>query len=97
MRFLRQGRLATAMLAGNPAPGGPALFAAGKNVWHRPCASSLRACEMTKRLLSLGLMTAAIVAVHFAIVRPWFLRWGATDREVAAVWAGDEFSADADM
>lgn len=52
---------------------------------------------MVKRLLSFGLVIAALVAAHLAIVRPWFLRWGATDQEIAAVWAGDEFSADADM
>jgi len=50
---------------------------------------------MTGRLTSLSLLLAAIVIVHAAVVQPWLMRWGATDREVAAEWPGDDLSAGA--
>src|SRR3954471_10636599 len=50
---------------------------------------------MTRRLLSLVLLIAAIAVVHTTLVAPWFMRWGATDRELAAVWPGDELSVSA--
>jgi hypothetical protein len=45
---------------------------------------------MTKRLLLIAFIAIGIVSVHLTIVRPWFMRWGATDREVDTVWPGDE-------
>jgi hypothetical protein len=51
---------------------------------------------MTKRLVPILLVVAAIVVVHITIVRPWFVRWGATDHELSTVWAGDELSPNAD-
>jgi hypothetical protein len=51
---------------------------------------------MTKRLFLIAIVTAAIVTVHLTIARPWFMRWGATDREIGAVWPGDELSSRAD-
>jgi len=47
---------------------------------------------MARRLLSLVLLIAAIAVVHTTFVAPWFMRWGATDREAAAAWPGDELS-----
>jgi hypothetical protein len=37
--------------------------------------------------------TATLVACHFAL-RPWFLRWGATDDELMRMWPGDELCPD---
>src|SRR3954466_10960868 len=57
-----------------------------------------RRCDrfaMTRRLVSLVLLIAAIAVVHTTLVAPWFMRWGATDRELAAVWPGDELSVSA--
>jgi len=44
--------------------------------------------------LSLGLASMAVV-VYRLIIRPWHLRWGASDEEVARVMPGDELIPDA--
>lgn len=41
----------------------------------------------TFRLLTVGALTAAL---YWLFVRPWHLRWGATDAEVFMPWPGDE-------
>jgi hypothetical protein len=41
-------------------------------------------------LLALAGTLAFIVAVFFLIVRPWYLRWGATDKELRQSLPGDE-------
>jgi hypothetical protein len=58
--------------------------------------ASDRIADMAKRVAFLALFMSTVVAVHLTFVRPWFLRWGATDRELTSVWPGDELSADAD-
>lgn len=42
------------------------------------------------RALALTAALAGLFAAFFVVVRPWYLRWGATDAEVAAVLPGDE-------
>jgi len=45
---------------------------------------------------ALGLATAgaATLAALDLALRPWFLNWGATDKEVYGAWPGDEMSPD---
>jgi len=48
---------------------------------------------MTKQLstfLKAGLTGAAALAAYALVIRPWHLRWGATDAELAAPLPGDE-------
>jgi hypothetical protein len=42
------------------------------------------------RILALSGSLLLIAAAFFAVVRPWYRRWGATDAEVRRVLAGDE-------
>jgi hypothetical protein len=44
---------------------------------------------------ALAAATAAAAAVYWFVVRPWHLRWGATDAEVARALPGDELAPDA--
>lgn len=46
---------------------------------------------MFTRLLPLA-ATAGLVAVYVTVVRPWSMRWGATDEEVARPLPGDRLS-----
>jgi hypothetical protein len=48
-----------------------------------------------KKTLSIALGTAAAGAAAYGLVRPWFLRWGATDEEIRGPWAGDDITPDA--
>jgi hypothetical protein len=41
-------------------------------------------------MMGLSLLGAAAVAACLVVVRPWHLRWEATDEEVARSWPGDE-------
>ena len=41
---------------------------------------------MTRTLSTL----LAALAAYLLLIRPWHLRWGATDAEVAGTFAGDE-------
>ena len=50
---------------------------------------------MNKKTLSIALGTAAAGAAAYGLVRPWFLRWGATDEEIRGPWPGDEITPDA--
>lgn len=45
---------------------------------------------LSKRVRPLAVPGAAALAVYWLAVRPWHLRWGATDEEVARPLAGDE-------
>ncbi len=40
-------------------------------------------------LIGLGAVAAGVI-FHDCLVRPWYMRWGATDAEVSRVWPGDE-------
>jgi hypothetical protein len=44
---------------------------------------------------ALGALAAATAAVYWFVVRPWHLRWGAADEEVARALPGDEMVPDA--
>ena len=49
-----------------------------------------------KKTLSMGLGTAVAGAAAYGLaVRPWLLRWGATDEEIRGPWPGDEITPDA--
>jgi hypothetical protein len=48
-----------------------------------------------KKTLSIALGTAAAGAAAYGLVRPWFLRWGATDEEIRGPWPGDDITPDA--
>ena len=50
---------------------------------------------MNKKTLSIALGTAAAGAAAYGLVRPWFLRWGATDEEIRGPWPGDDLTPDA--
>lgn len=39
----------------------------------------------------------ASLAAYAKFVRPWHLRWGATDEELVAKWPGDEFAPDPEI
>ncbi|MDB4991186.1 MAG: hypothetical protein JWN04_6364 [Myxococcaceae bacterium] len=43
------------------------------------------------RLAGLGGTLVLMFAVFLSLIRPWYLHWGATEREVSAVLPGDEF------
>jgi hypothetical protein len=45
------------------------------------------------RIAALLACLATLLAVYFEIARPWFLRWGATDAEIAMSLPGDEMIA----
>jgi len=45
--------------------------------------------------VALGGLAAAAASVYWFVVRPWHLRWGATDAEVARTLPGDELVPDA--
>lgn len=47
------------------------------------------------RVLALTFIFAALVAGYAAVVRLWYLRWGATDADVRAVLPGDDIVHDA--
>jgi hypothetical protein len=47
------------------------------------------------RLLALLGSLAVILGIFFLFVRPWYLRWGATDEETGRVLPGDEIVANA--
>ena len=52
--------------------------------------------DRTKRLLRLaGMAVTALIllAVYGSVLRPWFLRWGATDSECLQQFPGDELTA----
>jgi len=44
-----------------------------------------------KRVLKIVLVFVGLLLVYIFIIRPWQLRWGATDEEVARTMPGDEF------
>ena len=44
---------------------------------------------------ALAAAAAAAASVYWFVVRPWHLRWGATDAEVARALPGDELVPDA--
>jgi hypothetical protein len=46
-------------------------------------------CRLPIKLLALG---AVILGSYLFVVRPWFLRWGATDSEIHQTWLGDDLS-----
>jgi hypothetical protein len=48
------------------------------------------AAPPARRILALAGAFAAIVCAFFLIVRPWYLRWGATDEETRRILPGDE-------
>ena len=48
------------------------------------------------RLVAVGALTA-LTLVYFKIVRPWTMRWGATDEEVARSLPGDSIVEKADF
>jgi hypothetical protein len=48
------------------------------------------AAPPARRILALVGASAAIVCAFFIIVRPWYLRWGATDEETRRILPGDE-------
>jgi hypothetical protein len=41
-----------------------------------------------------GVLVAAVVGLYVWVVKPWHLRWGATDEEVARTMPGDELFPD---
>jgi hypothetical protein len=47
------------------------------------------------RIGALVTVLAALFAVYFAVARPWFLRWGATDIETTMPLPGDDIVPDA--
>lgn len=47
------------------------------------------------RLLSILMIIALAVISYLLVIRPWHVRWGATDHEVAQAMPGDEVVADA--
>jgi len=49
---------------------------------------------MAKRLLALTVALAAIVGSFYFFVRPWYLRWGATDEELRRVLPSDAIVGD---
>lgn len=48
------------------------------------------AAPPARRILALVGASAAILCAFFLIVRPWYLRWGATDEEARRILPGDE-------
>ena len=48
-------------------------------------------------LLGLGMLAATAASVYAFIVRPWMLRWGATDKEVASPFPGDKYIPNAKL
>lgn len=48
-----------------------------------------------RRLLALFGSLAALFLIFFSLVRPWYLRWGVTEEEVARTLPGDEVIPDA--
>src|SRR5262245_20122442 len=47
--------------------------------------------KMAKIIGTTAVATAAAVIAYPRVLRPWFLRWGATENEVQRVIPGDEF------
>ncbi|MEO8456202.1 MAG: hypothetical protein ABI559_00180 [Chloroflexota bacterium] len=41
-------------------------------------------------MAKIGVVKLAMIGAYAAFVRPWHLRWGATDEELAETWPGDE-------
>ncbi len=54
----------------------------------KPLAMTLR--HPIARTGALLACLGALLAIYFALARPWFLRWGATDAEIAMQLPGDE-------
>lgn len=48
--------------------------------------------RLPSNMIGLSLLGAAALAAYLVVVRPWHLRWGATDEEVARSWPGDELA-----
>lgn len=50
----------------------------------------------TRFIVRFSIRLLAVVAVtlgaYLLLIRPWFLRWGATDSEIHQTWPGDELS-----
>jgi len=42
------------------------------------------------KVISAGISGAAILSVYLLLIRPWQLRWGATDEEVVRTMPGDD-------
>lgn len=57
---------------------------------------TVRATTWLRMLFTLirALLLVALAAAYLRIVRPWQLRWGATDDEIARVLPGDDLVAD---
>lgn len=45
------------------------------------------------KILSVAAILILVATVYLAVIRPWYMRWGATDEEVARVMPGDEIVA----
>jgi len=50
---------------------------------------------MARRMAALVALVAVMTVVHLTIVRPWYLRWGAREVEIARTLPGDELSPSA--
>src|SRR6266702_5018106 len=50
-----------------------------------------RRCSMLKKIgVGLAVLGAVAIGVYLRFIRPWQLRWGATDEEVARAMPGDD-------
>ena len=47
------------------------------------------ACRLSLKVLALA---AIVIGAYLLLIRPWFLRWGASDAEFRQNWPGDELS-----
>jgi hypothetical protein len=45
---------------------------------------------VTRFMCRSAALTAALAGIYVAVIRPWHLRWGATDREVQRTMPGDD-------
>ncbi len=52
---------------------------------------------MKRRAAAAGAAVIGSAAAYILVVRPWQLRWGATDEELGATLAGDDLIADPDL
>ena len=53
----------------------------------------MKKSSLVIKILSVAAILVSVATVYLTVIRPWYMRWGATDEEVARVMPGDEIVA----
>ena len=55
---------------------------------------SMKMNSLVVRVFSVAAILVLVVTIYLTVVKPWYMRWGATDEEVVRTMPGDEIVAD---